>query len=352
MVQTFRRVFLTLLLLAFYTPNLFSAETEAGADEPVLDVLGTVADHDYFKVPGFINGGKIYLPRILFWADADGQTQFSFFSSTKKAIESDLFTDVDYVLTPADGGHITMDMSITSHLVYFWLGMGLAVFITILAARRYKKGIGRDVEPKGALHNLFEVFFVFVRDDIARSNIDKAKADKYVPYLFTVFMGITFMNLFGLFPWAATATADLTVTATLAIITFFITQFSGTKDHWAHVFWYPGVPTWVRAILTPVELLGLFTKPFALAIRLFANMLSGKIMIIAILGLIFIFADLFGGVAGYSVSIFSVVLTVILYALKAFVALLQAYIFALLSAVFIGMAAEEHQHEEHAEHAH
>ncbi|MEX2435197.1 MAG: F0F1 ATP synthase subunit A, partial [Balneolaceae bacterium] len=147
-------------------------------------------------------------------------------------------------------------------------------------------------------------------------------------------------------PWAVSATADLTVTATLAGITFFITQFSGSKDHWEHVFLYPGVPVWTRFILTPVEILGLFTKPLALAIRLFANMLSGKIMIVAILGLIFIFADLFGSAVGYGTSVFWVALTASLYFLKALVALIQAYVFTLLSAVFIGMAVEEHQHDE------
>lgn len=350
MVQTLRRVFLTLLFLSISTSNIFAAEQAQEDDEEILDVLGTVADHDYLKTPA----GKIYLPRILYWQNAEGEKSLSAFLSTKKATESENFTlNADGVLVPAMGGQIVIDLSITSHLIFFWLGMGLAVFLTIMFAGRYKKGIGRTVEPKGALHNTFEVLFVFIRDDVARGNIDDHKADKYVPFLFTMFMGISFMNLFGLLPWAATATADLTVTATLALITFVITQFSGTKDYWGHIFWFPGVPTWVRFILTPVEILGIFTKPFALAIRLFANMISGKIMIIAILGLIFIFADLFGSVAGMGVSLFSVPLTVVLYALKVFVALLQAYIFTLLSAVFIGMAAEDHHHAEegyHTEH--
>ncbi len=346
MFQTVRRLFLTLLFLSISTSHLFAADTDSEGEEPVLDVMGTVADHDYIKHPF----GYFYLPRIIIWEDAQGATKFNIFRKTDSAIESGLFVDIDHILTPSDGGQITLDLSITSHLVYFWAGMFLAVFWTVMMARRYNKGVGKEVEPQGALQNLFEVLFVFIRDDVARSNIDANKADKYVPYFFTMFMGIAFMNLFGLLPWAATATADLTVTATLAVLTFFITQFSGTKDYWGHIFWFPGVPTWVRAILTPVEILGVFTKPFALAIRLFANMLSGKIMIIAILGLIFIFADIFGSVAGYGVSIFSVVLTVVLYALKVFVALLQAYIFTLLSAVFIGMAAEEHEH--HGEHAH
>ncbi|RNC85574.1 MAG: ATP synthase F0 subunit A [Balneola sp.] len=349
MIKTLRRLFLTLLFLAINHVNILAADAANGDEEPVLDVMGTVVDHDYLKVPW----GKVYLPRMIVWEDAQGATRFDAAMSTKALIKKGNFIDVDQVATPADGGSIIMDFSITSHLIYFWLGMILAVWLTVSMANRYKKGVGRDVEPKGALQNIFEVLFVFIRDDVARSNIDPHKADRYMPYLFTVFMGIAFMNLFGLLPWAATATADLTVTATLAVMTFFITQFSGTKDYWGHIFWFPGVPTWVRAILTPVEILGVFTKPFALAIRLFANMLSGKIMIIAILGLIFIFADIFGNVAGISVSVFSVTLTVVLYALKVFVALLQAYIFTLLSAVFIGMAAEDHDHaEEHynAEH--
>lgn len=350
MVQTLRRVFLTLLFLSISTSNIFAAEQAQEDDGEILDVLGTVADHDYLKTPA----GKIYLPRILYWQNAEGEKSLSAFLSTKKATESEHFTlDADEVLVPATGNEIIIDLSITSHLIYFWLGMGLAVLLTLMIAGRYKKGVGRTVEPRGAFHNTFEVLFVFIRDDVARGNIDDHKADRYVPFLFTMFMGISFMNLFGLLPWAATATADLTVTATLAFITFLITQFSGTKDYWGHIFWFPGVPTWVRFILTPVEILGIFTKPFALAIRLFANMLSGKIMIIAILGLIFIFADLFGSVAGMGVSLFSVTLTVVLYALKVFVALLQAYIFTLLSAVFIGMAAEDHHHAEegyHTEH--
>lgn len=348
MFKTLRRVFLTILFLSVSTPNISAAE--ASGDEPILDVMGTVADHDYFNLFSF----KIPLPRIIILEDAGGSTSLEFFASTHSAIESGLFEDVDHMLVPTNSGHITLDLSITSHLVYFWLGMGLAVFFTVAMSRRYQKGVGKDVEPKGALQNIFEVLFVFIRDDVARANIDDHKSDKYVPYFFTVFMGIAFMNLFGLLPWAATATADLTVTATLSLITFFIIQFSGTKDYWGHIFWFPGVPVGVKILMIFVEIVGLLTKPFALAIRLFANMLSGKIMIIAILGLIFIFADLFGAAAGIGVSLFSVTLTVVLYALKVFVALLQAYIFTLLSAVFIGMAAEDHSHAEehyHAEHS-
>lgn len=348
MIQTLRRVFLTLLFLSVSTSNTFAAN-ESQNSSPI-DIMGTVADHSYFSLVGY----EIPLPVIMLLEDANNSKSLHVFRSSAQAVKSGVFEDVDHALVPANDGRIIIDFSITSHLIYFWLGMGLAVFFTVTAAKRYKKGIGRDVEPRGAFQNIFEILFLFVRDEIARANIDDRKSDKYVPYLFTVFMGIAFMNLLGLLPWAATATADLTVTATLAVITFFITQFSGTKDYWGHIFWFPGVPGWVRVILTPVEILGMFTKPFALAIRLFANMLSGKIMIIAILGLVFIFADAFGNVAGFGVGVFSVALTAVLYILKAFVALIQAYIFTLLSAVFIGMAAEDHHHAEedyYAEHS-
>src|SRR5699024_9065630 len=239
-----------------------------------------------------------------------------------------------------------------SHLVYVWFGVILTLILTIVMTRKYKRGVGRKTEPKGWFQNLFEITFIFVRDEIARENIPEDKYKKFVPYLFAVFIAISFMNLFGLLPWGATATADITVTGILAFITFFLTQWNGSKDHWEHVFWFPGVSPLMRIILTPIEIVGLFTKPFALAVRLFANMLSGKVMIICILGLIFIFTDIFGSAAGIGVSFVSVPLTAALYILKAFVGLLQAYIFALLSAVFIGMAAEEPGDHDQAIEAH
>lgn len=337
MIQIVRRLVVTILLLLVVNPGILAAGASNG-EEPVIDVMGKVVDHDYFE----IFNHKIYLPRILL---VDGD--WYFYSTTKSAIESGEFAIVDEQFLRADGASISLDMSITSHLLYVWFGIILTLIITLWAAAKYKKGIGADTEPKGTGQNLFEVFFVFIRDDIAKEYIADGKHIKFVPYLFSVFMAISFMNLFGLLPWGVSATADLTVTATLAAITFFITQFNASKDHWEHVFMFPGVHPLMRIILTPVEILGLFTKPFALAIRLFANMLSGKIMIICILGLIFIFTDIFGPAVGIGSSVLWVSLTAVLYILKGFIALLQAYIFTLLSAVFIGMALEEHHHEDH-----
>lgn len=338
MIRAFRRPLITLFLLLFFAPLTHaSVDAEQGSDEAPIDVVGKVVDHHELAVLG----AHIPLPRILL---VDGS--FYVYGSTESAAESEAFELHEGELVAAGGKHVTMDFSITSHLMYVWFGVVLTILLTVAMARRYKKGVGRETEPKGWFQNMFEIVFVFIRDDVAKDNIEESKYRKFVPYLFGVFISITFMNLFGLLPWGATATADITVTAVLALFTFFITQWNGSKDHWEHVFWFPGVPGWMRIILTPIEIIGLFTKPFALAVRLFANMLSGKIMIICILGLIFIFADLFGSAAGIGMSLFAVPLTVALYVLKAFVGVLQAYIFTLLSAVFIGMAVEEHGHEE------
>ncbi|TVQ68255.1 MAG: ATP synthase F0 subunit A [Balneolaceae bacterium] len=333
---------LVIVLLHLISTPLFaegsdlSSTDAAEASDPPIDVMGKVSNHDYFELPWT----KVYLPRIL-WSGGE----WKFYSNTKEATESGLFQVTEAGLVRTDGEAITLDLSITSHLIYVWFGLLLTFIITWLAGRQYRAGPGRVSEPRGAFQNIFEVFFTFIRDQIAKEFIPADKYRKFVPFLFTMFMTIAFLNLFGLLPWAAAATANLTVTATLAIITFFVTQLNGTRDHWAHVFVFPGVPAWSRIILTPVEILGLFTKPFALAIRLFANMLSGKIMIVSILGLVFVFTEMFGAWVGVSSGVFWVLLTTALYFLKALVAFIQAYVFTLLSAVFIGMAVEEHHHE-------
>lgn len=335
-----RLIALALLMISLSTV-LYAAE-ESG-DSVTPDFLGKVADHDYLEVGPI----KVYLPRIFL---VDGE--WYFYSNTKSAIASGNFIqDVEtHSITTSDGKPITIDFSITSHLMYFWFAVGITLIIFFSVGSKYKAGQGRISAPKGYFQHIIEVLYLFIRDDIAKENIGEKKYAKYVPYLVGMFFIIMFMNLFGLLPWGATATADLTVTAILALTTFLVTQFSGTKDHWTHVFMFPGVHPAIRLILTPIEIIGLFTKPFALCVRLFANMLSGKLMVMSILGLAFILGALFGPIIGYVTSALVIPLTAVLYVLKAFVALLQAYIFTMLSAVFIGMAAEEHEH--HAEHAH
>jgi F-type H+-transporting ATPase subunit a len=231
----------------------------------------------------------------------------------------------------------------------------LAGFLTLglfyAQARRYKSGIGRTTAPSGALQNLLEILIIFIRDEVAKPNIPGQHL-KFTPYLLTVFFMVLFMNLFGLLPWGVSSTADVTVTAVLALVTFLVTQLSASKDHWVHVFWFPGVPAWIRIILTPVEIIGLFTKPFALCIRLFANMASGKVLIYSIIGLIFVFYNLFGSEIAYATSWLWILFALFILVIKVVVSFLQAYIFTMLSSLFIGLAVAEHHHEEHAHEAH
>jgi F-type H+-transporting ATPase subunit a len=151
--------------------------------------------------------------------------------------------------------------------------------------------------------------------------------------------------MIGLVPFGATATSNLMVTAVLAVCTFVVIQLNGSKHYWKHIFWPPGVPVLIKPILIPIEFLGIFTKPFALAIRLFANMTAGHLVILSLIGLIFSFSQLFGPGAGYGVSPVSIAFSLFIYLLELLVAFIQAYIFTMLSALFIGMAIEDQHHE-------
>jgi F-type H+-transporting ATPase subunit a len=252
---------------------------------------------------------------------------------------------LDAHLVPAEGA-LVLDLSLTRHTVFMMLGALLLGILGFRMAARYRKGPGRTSAPKGLLQNTFESLVLFVRDDIARPNIG-AKADRFVPYLLTAFFFILILNYLGLVPWGATATSNIAVTTILAVFTFIATQLFASKDHWKHVFWPPGVPTFVKPILIPVEIMGLFTKPFALAIRLFANMTAGHLVILSLIGLIFTFNGLFGSVAGWGVAPVSVAFSLFIYLLELLVSFLQAYVFTMLSAIFIGMAVASHDHADH-----
>ncbi|HEX9950623.1 MAG TPA: F0F1 ATP synthase subunit A [Rubricoccaceae bacterium] len=255
----------------------------------------------------------------------------------------------DAHLVPADGSAVLADLSMTRHLVFIFLGIGLLALILIPMAGKYKRGVGRTSAPRGRMQNLIETFVIYVRDEIARPNLG-SKTDRYLPYLLSVFFFILICNLLGLVPWGATATSNITVTAVLAVFTFIVTQMAGTKDYWLHILWPPGIPTFVKFILIPIEIIGLFTKPFALAVRLFANMVAGHLVILNLIGLIFIIGGSFGAAAGYGTAIPALLLTVFIYGLELLVVFIQAYVFTVLSALFIGMASAEHEHDhDHAE---
>ena len=235
------------------------------------------------------------------------------------------------------------DFSITKAVANLFLAAIIMLLLFPAIARAYKK----HLVPKGGLQSFFEPIILFVRDDIAKPNLGD-KYEKYMPYLLTVFFFIWICNMLGLIPLLGSPniTGNIVVTGTLALFTFILTTLAGTKDYWGHIFNPPGVPTAIKFILVPIEILGIFIKPFALMIRLFANITAGHIIILSLVAIIFIFAHLGGTVAGLGTGLISGAFMLFMNMLELFVAALQAYIFTVLSAVFIGQALEEHHHEE------
>jgi len=226
------------------------------------------------------------------------------------------------------------DFSITKNVAAMMISTFLLVAIFISVAGAYKKREGKA--PKG-FQAVVEPLIVFIKDEVVHPNIGH-KYMKYMPYLLTAFFFIFINNLLGLLPTAANVTGNIAVTMTLAVATFLVTNFSGSKDYWKHVFNTPGVPWWLKflvPIMPIVEIIGLFTKPFALMIRLFANMTAGHIVIMAFIGLIFIFKTLL-------VAPVSIFFGLFITSLEFLVAFLQAYIFTFLSALFIGQAVATH----------
>ena len=215
--------------------------------------------------------------------------------------------------------------------------MFLAVLLLILF---FTFGFKKDRKVQTGFGNLLEVFIIFIRDEVVYPNMGEKQGKRFLPLILTFFFFIVLMNLLGLIPGSATATGSISVTAGLAIITFMTYVIFGNRDFWRHIFATPGVPLWLLPIMIPVEIIGLFTKPFALAIRLFANMNAGHIIIMAFLGIII-------NLQNYWVALGSVPMAVAIYMLELFVALLQAYIFSLLSSIFIGAAVLEHEHTNH-----
>lgn len=230
-----------------------------------------------------------------------------------------------------------LDLSITKSVLMILFVSILMLVIFGGMAKSYKKSL----VPSGAA-KIFEPLIIFIRDDIAIPNIGH-KYRRYMGYLLTVFFFILFLNVIGLMPFGVNVTGNITITFFLAIFTYLITNISANKDYWKHIFWMPGVPFPMQLILLPIELLGTLTKPFALMIRLFANMSAGHIVVMSLIGLIYYFKNV---VAGVSFPL----LALVIYVLEVLVAFLQAYIFTMLSALFIGMAVQEHDHGH--EHAH
>ena len=297
--------------MRFFFPLLNSAaETQGGEFDIKEMILHHLADSPTWEAPW----GEVHLPQF----------------------------------APVQIGPISLDFSITKHVLFMAVAALLVMILLILAGidAKRERASGARRGPKGAA-NVVEAFILFLRDEVAIKNIGHG-GEKYVPYIVTVFFFILFCNLLGLLPWGASPTGNLSVTASLALLTFLIVEFSGMRALGAAgyartIFFVPhGVPALMKpimlVIMTPVELLGKLAKPFALTIRLYANMTAGHAVVLAFTGMLVL-----AGIAGTIwVAPAPILMAIGILLLEIFVAFLQAYIFAMLSSVFIGLIRHAH----------
>ncbi len=295
--------------------------------------------HYGFSLPVILidNGLKVFSSAKLHHGEAVAEVDGNFY----KLIHGKIYkTDAAGTINYDEHHHPTnakpSDFSITKNVFSMLFTSGLLLFMFISLAKSYKKepiptGFGRVLEP----------LILFIRDEIAIPNIGEKKYRKFMGYLLTVFFLIWLLNLLGMTPLGINVTGNIAVTICLALFTYFITQFSANKDYWKHIFWMPGVPVPMKIILMPIEILGTLTKPFALLIRLFANITAGHVVIMSLIAMIFVGKNLAADLP------ISLGLTLFISIIEVLVAFLQAFIFTMLSSLFIGMAVQDHHHDDH-----
>lgn len=279
--------------------------------------------------------GTLHLPIIVYSAERG----LDIFSSSH-------FFDAQHNRVPYNGyklehNHITIegsdahvwDFSITKNVAMLFINALVLVLVMRAVAKGYKTNKGQA--PRG-IQSFIEPIIVFVRDEIVKPNIGH-HYEKYLPYMLTLFFFILFGNLLGLLPGAANLTGNIAVTLTLATLTFIITNVKGNKGYWSHIFWTPGVPLPLRIVILPVEIIGIFTKPFSLTVRLFVAITAGHIVLLSLICLAFIFQS-------YTVGFVSSLIVLFINLIELLVAGIQAYVFTLFSSLYIGMSTAEHEH--------
>jgi F-type H+-transporting ATPase subunit a len=321
---------LALSLLAF-TPVLLSAADsgESGDFKPGDMINHHIMDAHSYE---FAHGVVLHLP-VIVYSEEKGLDIFSssnFYDEDHNVVPYNGYVMEHEHITLADGTHV-MDFSITKNVAFLFLNATVLLLVFFSVARGYKKNAGGP--PRG-IQSLFEPIIIFVRDEIVKPNIGP-KYERYLPYMLTLFFFIWFGNILGLMPAAANLTGNIAVTATLAVGTFLLTNLSGNKHYWKHVLWTPGVPHLMKIIIVPVEILGLFTKPFSLMIRLFVAITAGHIVVLSLLSLTFIFQS-------WAVGVGSAVVVTVINIIELLVATIQAYVFTMFSSLYIGMAVEDH----------
>lgn len=344
------------VMLMFFSNSCFASEKEEGFDAGPF-IIGHVTDSYGWHICGegdksvtiplpimmfdnghfvafmsskFHHGEAAYKGYALGWGDQAGAIVKLQDDYTGHLEEGGIY--------PIDHA-VTFNISITKNVCALFISLILIAWIFLAVAKQYKRR--PDQAPKG-MQALVEPVIVFLQDEVINPSLGE-HAPKYTPYLLTLFFFILLNNLMGLipiFPGGANLTGNIAITGILALITFFITQFSGKKEYWVDIVNTPGVPWWLKIplpIMPFVEIIGIFTKPFVLMVRLFANITAGHIIVLGFISLIFIFGQM-APALGYGVSVVSIFFYIFMGCLELLVAFIQAFVFTLLSAIYIGMA--------------
>jgi F-type H+-transporting ATPase subunit a len=337
-IKVFSKLLLVVLFLGLSQAS-FAAESNDStkafnASEVILHHV--LDDHVWHFFDGHY--GTLYLP-VIVYSEERGLESFSshnFYDEHHNIVEYNGYKLDHNHIYLADSGKAVLDLSITKNVAMLFINAILMILILTAVARGYKKNTGKA--PKG-IQAFIEPIIVFVRDEVVKPNIGP-KYEKYLPYLLTLFFFILFGNLLGLLPGAANLTGNIAVTAVLAIGTFVITNVSGNKGYWGHIFWTPGVPLPLRIVILPVEILGILTKPISLTIRLFVAITAGHIVLLSLICLAFVFGSAYVGIGSSLIVMF-------INLIELLVAGIQAYVFTLFSSLYIGMAIAEHAHDDH-----
>ena len=359
--QFSRSIYFSFLVLFFVNISIVFAGTEKNSDEFDVNemIMHHIKDSHEFHIMD-INGHAVSFPLpIVLWTE-NGLVSFSssafkhdnsgsvivsrkgqdFIKYHEKIFYANNNGSEKFISYDANGNIINkkpIDFSITKMVFSMFISMILLVLIFVTTAKSYSNS--RKGEPTG-LGKFTEPLIMFIKDEVALPMIGEKNYHKYMPFLLTLFFFIWINNVMGLipfFPFSANLSGNIAFTFVLAAITFVITTLVANKDYWKHIFWMPGIPVPMKLFLAPIEFLGIFIKPISLMIRLFANISAGHIIILSLISLIFIFKSLWLAPASLFFSVFISLIEVLVVAI-------QAYIFTMLSALYIGSAIEEHEH--------
>lgn len=359
--QFSRSIYFSFLVLFFVNISIVFAGTEKNSDEFDVNemIMHHIKDSHEFHIMD-INGHAVSFPLpIVLWTE-NGLVSFSssafkhddsgsvivsrkgqdFIKYHEKIFYANNNGSEKFISYDANGNIINkkpIDFSITKMVFSMFISMILLVLIFVTTAKSYSNS--RKGEPTG-LGKFTEPLIMFIKDEVALPMIGEKNYQKYMPFLLTLFFFIWINNVMGLipfFPFSANLSGNIAFTFVLAAITFVITTLVANKDYWKHIFWMPGIPVPMKLFLAPIEFLGIFIKPISLMIRLFANISAGHIIILSLISLIFIFKSLWLAPASLFFSVFISLIEVLVVAI-------QAYIFTMLSALYIGSAIEEHEH--------